>query len=563
MTEARSNGRCRHEPLVSRRWLLRSAALGSAGLAATTFIGCKGAEGPTSVTLQATGEPRRGGILRVWESQEPASWDTYLNFSGVYCNYVSFLYPKLTKFTAGPNIKPNQYSVDLDLADRMEQPDEQTYIFHLHEPAVWQDVAPLNGRPVVAQDVVYNIQLWNEKGINRGLTAPHIDAVQAIDQHTVHFRLKRPLYTFPMYIGHTGGPFLYPPELKETDATREKTAAAGAFLLEGYDVGTTVRYIRNPRYYKAPLPYVDGVTISVIRDPSTAVANLRSRQIDLTYSYLATVPAEEVPSLKRALPGVTWVEAEFPPITGLTADIGDPRFKDERVRQAISVAIDREGLLQIQGGGSSYMSPFGPLEYWWLDPKKDPALRPYYTRDVQRAKQLLAAAGFPSGLTDLTYYFQATSTQQRMAELARANLREAGIEIRLHPQEYAEWRATSANGRHFGALAPAAAHFCTDPDEGLSLVFDPDSPRSPIPNRELLREDKKLMDLKEQIRYELNRERRKALVDEVQKHLSQKMYVIGTVAAVHHYFAQQRVKNMHWVIHYAYGPIVAQTWLES
>ena len=423
-------------------------------------------------------------------------------------------------------------------------------------------------RKVTAEDVVWNLKLWNQKGQNRSLIAPWIDRMEAVDQSTVKIVLKKPLYAFQLYVGHTGGPFIMPPELKENDQTREKTNSSGAWILDKYEIGSAVQFKRNPNYYKSPLPHADSVTYSTIRDLSTVSANVRAGNLDLSL-FSGYVPFQDVEKLKPALPGYTWLEAALGNVSGYAFDLADTKFglKDERVRQAVSVALDREGFAAISGPFEAYNTPFHNYEFWYLDPKKDSVMIPFYKRDVQKAKQLLSAAGFPSGLKDLPYMYNAAQTTGVGSELAgqfvQSALKDAGIQLVLTPLQQAEYFQKAQFGNAPSAITTGAAHFNTDPDEALSLVFDPQSPRSPLTNKQVMGDDAKLLDLMDKIKFELDKNKRKGYVDDVQRHLSQKMYVVGNVQGINYHIAAKRVKNMNWVMHYAYGPLVADVWIDE
>ena len=560
---------------VSRRRVLRGTALG-AGAAFLAACGGSSSDSGTSkssgtgTSAEPLGNPKTGGTIRIFTNSIPdnAGLDSYLNWSGAMSNYTSFIYPKLTKLKTGRDIGPHQVVPEPDLAKSIEQPDPTTFIFKLHENAKWQDVAPLNGRKVTAQDVLWNMQLWNTKGQNRSLIAPHIDKMEAVDQGTFKITLKKPLYAFQLYVGHTGGPFIMPPELKENDQTREKTASAGAWVMDKYEVGSAVYFKRNPSYYKSPLPHAEGVAYSTIRDLSTVSANIRAGNLDLSL-FSGYVPFQDVEKLKPALPGYKWLEAALGNVAGYAFDLADTKFglKDERVRQAISVSMDREGFTSIAGPFEAYNSPFHNYEYWWLDPKKDSVLMPYYKRDVQKAKQLLSAAGHASGITGLPFMYNAAATTGTATELAcqfvQQSLKEAGIGVSLTPLQQAEFFQKAQFGNAPSAMTTGVGHFNTDPDEALSLVFDPASPRSPVTNKQVMGEDAKLMDLMDKIKFELDKNKRKGYVDDVQRHLSQKMYVVGSVQTINYHIASKRLKNMNWVMHYAYGPIVAETWIDE
>lgn len=553
-------GRRRQQRWLSRRRLLQATGLGGAGVAAAALLGCRREEKPIAETT-AVEQPRMGGIIHTYHHVDPPSFDLYINYGLHSIVTNSFTYSKLVRMRAGPDVGPLETVMVPDLAEKLEQPDSLTYIFTLGENVVWQNSPPLHGRSLTAQDIAFNWELYSARHTNRERIVPHVDTFSVLDQRRVQFRMKRPLAPFLYYIGHPSDLYIYPPELKRDDATRQTMVGTGAWQLERYDVGSAITFIKNRTYYKAPLPYADGLVIHIIRDASTVIANLRTGTIDVTMGSPTSVPAADVPSLEQALRGAKWLKAPFPATSTITMDISDPKFRDERVRQAISLAIDREGWLQLLGGGTAYGSPLPPITPWWLDPKQDPQMRPYYTRDLARARQLLSAAGFPSGLSGVKYNFDGQSPEQRdVGQLIAANLREAGINLELNAQSTAEAFATTFVGKHLGAMGDSAGTFTRDPDEGFTLVFT-DNPRSPIPGKELLSEDRRLLDLIERQRGEVDAQQRKAIVDDLQRYLSQKMYALGKVAPLQAHVAQPKVRNMHWLRTLDPGILFDEVWL--
>ncbi len=490
--------------------------------------------------------------------------DNILNFSGEMSQFASYIYPKMTRFKVGPDISPVKFTAELDLASAVEQVDPTTYTFKIPEQAKWQDVPPLNGRQLTAEDVAFNFNYFLQKANNRLLLGPHVDKIEAIDKTTVRFKLKKPLAPFMTYIGHPVGPYMYPPEFRENDQTREKTAASGAFILDKIEIGTSVQFKRNPNYFKPNLPNLDGITVSILREPATIVANIRTGALDFNTWATSIVPFQFVDQLKQATPGATWLKSEFPNVLGFCFDLGDPRFKDERVRQAFSVAIDRDAFPAVIGPAEKYTGTLAPYEPWWLDPRKDPQLVPFFKRDVQRAKQLLSAAGFSGGMKDVQYIYnaQTNTTNADLGALLQSNLKEAGIELTLQPLQNTEWFQTGASGNAPNKFYFGAGIFNTDPSEALALAYHPDSPRNPITNRQVIKDDTKLLDLMGKIESELEQAKRKGYVDDVQRYLAEKAYVLGSVTPIGTYYGSKRTKGMYWVMGYGSGSAIADSWME-
>ena len=120
---------------LNRRDLLKSGVAAGAMLAA----------GPLA-------SPRPGGILRV-RGWDPPHFDPHLTRNFMTMTTLSFVYSKLLRHKVGAGVPPGSFAVEPDLAERWEQPDDTTYIFHLRKGVRWHNKPPVNGRELTAEDV--------------------------------------------------------------------------------------------------------------------------------------------------------------------------------------------------------------------------------------------------------------------------------------------------------------------------------------------------------------------------------------------------------------------------
>jgi ABC-type transport system substrate-binding protein len=137
-----------------------------------------------------------------------------------------------------------------------------------------------------------------------------------------------------------------------------------------------------------------------------------------------------------------------------------------------------------------------------------------------------------------------------------------GIELVLQPMQNTEWFQTGFVGNAPNKFYFGAGIFNTDPSEALALAYHPDSPRNPITNRQLMKSDSRLLDFITKIESELDTNARKRHVDDVQRYLAEKAYILGSVTPIGNYYASKRTKNMHWVMGYGSGSVIAETWME-
>ena len=145
-------------PHLTRRELL------TAGLAAGATFSLRPLARPPLLWGGDTGQPKRGGILRV-RGFDPPNFDPHLTSAGFTQSAASFVYSKLVRHKVGADIAPGTFIIEPDLAERWEELDDTTYVFHLRQGVKWHNKPPVNGRELVAEDVKFTYDRFlTEKG---------------------------------------------------------------------------------------------------------------------------------------------------------------------------------------------------------------------------------------------------------------------------------------------------------------------------------------------------------------------------------------------------------------
>jgi len=536
---------------LGRRQFLRYAA--AAAGAGAFLAACRQAEVPeaTPAARQAP-PPGQGGTLVLHDNGDPASFDYYKTWSYRTMMYMSMVYPKLLKFKVGPGVGPIDFDIVPDLATAMpEQPEATTYIFRLR-PARWEDRAPLNGRALTAEDVVKNWERFKAEHPNRALLAD-VDRVEATAQDTVRFTLARPLGPFVNHMGHQGMFYIMPYELFGTGRLEKEMWSAGPYLFKGYDIGVEVRFDSNPNYFLSTKPLLAGAVYRIVPDTATTISQLRAKQLD-SLAWTAVVTPKDVQSLRRDLPDAVFTPYEVQGNPWIGFDLNDRVFQDKRVRQAISMAINRDDLVRV-GEEGRWALPWGVLDRWYFDPRANqfPNAR-YYQFNPTEARNLLQAAGVSRlGPYDMIASQVWTPEQLQMAQLIQQQLRQVGIETNLRPLPFAEYYAqTVLGGRWQGGLAVSANLVGADPNEYLTLFWNPDSPRLIAPGlAPILRQDTELMSAIERQRREVDANRRRELLREVANLMADRMYNVPTTVQRAYHVHQANVQELHWIFTYA------------
>ena len=171
---------------VSRRTLLQ------AGLAAGVTLSAWPLSTPAPLWGAEAGTPKQGGTLRA-RGRDPVHFDPHLTRNQRTHAVLSFVYSKLLQHKVGADVQPGTFIVEPDLAERWEEPDDTTYIFHLRQGVTWHNKPPVNGRELVAQDVKFSFDRFlTENGNPERQLLESVDWVEVMDRYTVKFVLKEP-----------------------------------------------------------------------------------------------------------------------------------------------------------------------------------------------------------------------------------------------------------------------------------------------------------------------------------------------------------------------------------
>ena len=294
------------------------------------------------------------------------------------------------------------------LAESWELINQTTAIYHIRKGVRWQKGAPVNGRELVADDVVYSFK--NSQDHPRSLMykkpgTPRITA-RALDKYTVEVKLPAPNVRGWNKIGNEL--IVIPPEVKAAglDWDDWKTSVGtgtGPYILEKFVEGASYTFRRNPDYWqydplhpKNRLPYPDTMKGLMISDLSTMLAALRTGKIDHLSSN--DVDFMEWKSLSKTNPELGYRRRFADKHLWFRHDKGI--FTDKRVRQALNMAVDNDKIVNdlYEGQATYWVWPYAP-DWDVYIPREalPPKIKEIYTYNPEKAKQLLAEAGYPNG----------------------------------------------------------------------------------------------------------------------------------------------------------------------
>jgi peptide/nickel transport system substrate-binding protein len=346
------------------------------------------------------------------------------------------------------------------LAESWDTPDPLTIIFNIRQGVHWQNKAPMNGREFTADDVVFN--LHRLLGLGEFAEAgpspftyqrPAGESVTATDRYTVVVKLPEPsAVALGQYLG-VGLTYMNAPEvIREHGDVKDwrNLVGTGPYLLTDWTDGSSFTFQKNPDYWKDDekypgnrLPYIDEIQGLIILEEATYLAGLRTGKIDFLgfpvgVSDITSV--EALDSLQKSNPEIVlqawWDRSE----NSYAIDASKPPFDDVRVRRAMQMAIDLEGIDRSVYNGTSAWQPqgiigegvsgyFTPFDEWPEEVKAG------YRYDPAAAEALLDEAGYPRG-ADGTRFKTVLNHLYRFplgfSELAATYWADIGVDVEIN-----------------------------------------------------------------------------------------------------------------------------------
>jgi peptide/nickel transport system substrate-binding protein len=348
------------------------------------------------------------------------------------------------------------------LAESWETPDDQTIIFHIRKDVHWHNKPPVNGRELTADDVAWciNREFTSPKAYSYALakTGNGPTSVKALDKSTVE--VKVPTEALGVLLLEIGDHmFIYPPDMIEAygDMNDWKLACGtGAWVLTDYVPSVSVTYSANPDYWqKDPihpenqLPYPDGYKGLVMADLSTQLASFRTGKIDL----LDNISWENFELLKDKCPELQYKKKyKFYSFLSGREDKPELPFKDVRVRRALNLAVNQQEIIDDYYNGNADLLLYpcgGPLPVfkpYYIPLEEQPeSVQELFTYNPEKARQLLAEAGYPNGFKTVV---QTTSANVDFLSLIREYFLDVGVDMEIEVLESSVFSGVSMGRTH-------------------------------------------------------------------------------------------------------------------
>lgn len=382
-----------------------------------------------------------------------------------------------------------------DVAEKWETPDDKTIIFHLNPNAKFQ-----NGQPLKASDVKWTYDsmmdpnfVTSKKG---GYSA--VDHIEAPDDHTVIFKLKEP--NPGIFDNLTVGIL---PKGADTNVYKTKPIGAGPYKVVDFRADDRVVLEAFDQWHGGA-PKIKHVIVRTIPDATTRVLELRRGSINFEVN---AIPFENVAEFDGK-PDYKIVKTSGSVYQYIAINMRDPILSKPAVRKAIHYAIDRERIIRdIQRG---YAKPTDTMlaEGHWARAENLPS----YPYDLNKAKQMLAQAGYPNGFS-FVFKTSTDAEANSRAQVIQQMLKQAGINMQIQSNEMSTFFADIGKGNF--QMYSLSRNGIADPDFYYILFYSKNTP--PDGQNRGFYNNPKLDQLLEQGRSTFDRAKRKPVYAEVQK----------------------------------------------
>jgi peptide/nickel transport system substrate-binding protein len=541
----------------SRRRLIRGAIVGVAGVSGLAALACKTGQRQTGSPAagQANGSaPRSGGTFNTYITQNLAGLDPQTSSAASQALLTSSVIGNLFRFKSGPD--PATYlnwDPENDLASSIESPDGVVWTVKLRPNARFHDVAPVSGHTVEAEDIkatftrAFNLTANQNRGIIAAIDPAQIETPSP---DTVVFKLRYAYGPFHSMLSGTGSEIL-PREALSGGYDPTKTAiGSGPFDFQTYTPDVELVLKKFPNWVEQGQPYVETLHASVIPEASQQLAQFTAGHLDDFRPAPADLSTSRAQNPKAAvLKAATNTPYVF---FGHLNHPASP-YTDIRVRQALSMAVDRAAL-----GKAIFNDEYSnngviaaALGKWALPPDQLGGASKYYQYNLSEAKQLVDASPAAKQLRRFFYPTKQYGADiDSMWEAINPMLSAAGFNLQLVPVDYNKDYIGGGNGMLFGnypddglLISPEGIH--NNAETTFAINFE--SPGTGISKNLPQVSDPTLDEMIAKMLSTLDDGARLNALQDLQRYVADKIYVIPTPSKYVYTLVQP------WVANYMYA----------
>ncbi|KRA24825.1 hypothetical protein ASD65_10615 [Microbacterium sp. Root61] len=406
-----------------------SIAIAATAALAVGLVGCTAAGGggtakPSSGVDQCTDAPTAGGHLTVAKQNETLSLSPYATPGGFGdTEALNLVFETLVRMDP---TGATQDIVDGVADDWSVAEDGMSYTFHIRDGATFS-----NGRAITAEDVQYTLDNWSDPETSQWASfARGYGSTTIVDESTVKIEMTEPIGGFLYSLAMVTAGVIPKAEAEAAgDAFFDAPIGSGPFVVDEWVKGSSISFVKNDKYWDPAGPLLDSVEFRFITDDNNRTLALRSGDVQM----VDIVPWSQVESLQSEA-AVTIEQFEIPSWILLSMNNQQGPFSDQKVRQALSLAIDREGVNEKVYFGLGEL-PNSILPRLRFDAGSDEIAPTSF--DVDQAKTLIAESGYPDGFEATLEYPSGNAAFDSLAVVLQAAWADLGVTIELLPEDQA------------------------------------------------------------------------------------------------------------------------------
>jgi peptide/nickel transport system substrate-binding protein len=332
---------------------------------------------------------------------------------------IDLLYNKLVRHNDSLEIVP-------DLAEDIDIPNNVTYIFNLRQGVKFHD-----GTELTADDVVFTLnRILDTKTASPGRSyLTTIKSIEKVSAYSVKVILTAPLASFLEGLTSNNCAIVSKAAVEKYGNLQKNEVGTGPFMLKEWVADNSMTLVKNPSYYEKGAPWFDKVIFRIIPEQASLLAGVKSGTLDF-----ATINDGSTITLAKRDSNLVVMQKAGVNVRTFGFNVTHKPFDDERVRQAISLGIDRTEVVAVASMGMGQATGPVPVSatQWALPLSKIP----FSTPDVAKAKALLAQAGYPNGFTFKIVTANSYEGGIAEAQVIQDQLKKIGVTAEL---EVVEW----------------------------------------------------------------------------------------------------------------------------
>lgn len=458
-----------------------------------------------------------GGDLTIAIPSDVVSLSTQGSNDVPSSNVAENIYETLTVLNEDQEVEPG-------LAEDWEEVDETTWDFHLREGVEFHD-----GEELTAEVVKMNFDrlVDEEIGSPRAFLFEAVESTEVVDDYTIRFNLEYPYAPLLANLAHNGTGIMSPAIIEEDYAQLEEggdvdsyinqnPVGTGPFEYEEWTPGEKLVLKRNENYW-GDAAKLDTVTFKVVSEQSSRIAELESG-----VSHIADAIGPNNVSRVEGMADADVLQAPSVSLSYVGFNVQSEPFDDERVRKAVSMAINKDEIIEgvYNGVGIPAVGPLAPPVFGYDDSVSG------LDYDVDAAKDLLAEAGYEDGFSTTIW---TNDNEQRVdtAVAIQSQLKDIGIDVKIEELEWGAYLERTANGEH-DMFILGWSTVTSDADYGMFPLFHSSAVGDPG-NRSFLENDE-LDEILEEARRETDPDARQELYTQAQEMLVE----LAPMIYVHH-----------------------------